>query len=291
MKHVQTQPISVLDQLTDVAQKQQKSLDVLVTSYAQERLLVRLAASSYEDQYLLYGDYLVGVLANDMAISAARMTLCAKKMANKDSIIKHAFKEICAVTVPEDGILFDRDEIEISTSDDEIQIHIPAQLGTITTYIEITMRFINTIPMKPKMIVMPTLLGSTTMELLAYPTELFIAHKFNTIYQYPAVEQSLKDYFDIYLLATTQNFEGRVLQEVIFDTFDRQKTTIEKYPAVFSKQISLDASKFKVWQQLTHQPFDKVQMLVQQLLGPVYSELVVEREFFKNWDYKLCEWR
>jgi len=291
MKHVQTQPISVLDQLTDVARKQQKSLDVLVTSYAQERLLVRLAASSYEDQYLLYGDYLVGVLANDMAKSTARMTLCAKKMANKDSIIKHAFKEICAVTVPEDGIQFDQDEIEISTSDDEIHIHIPAQLGTITAYIEITMRFINTIPMKPKMIVMPTLLGSTTMELFAYPTELIIAHKFNTIYKYPALEQSLKDYFDIYLLATTQNFEGRVLQEVIFDTFDRQKTTIEKYPAVFSKQISLDASKFKVWQQLTDQPFDKVQKLVQQLLGPVYTELVVEREFFKNWDYKLCDWR
>lgn len=291
MKHVQTQPISVLDQLTEVAQKQQKSLDVLVTSYAQERLLVRLAASSYEDQYLLYDDYVVGIVANNMAKSATGMTLCAKKVANKESIIKHAFKEICAVIVPEDGIHFDRDGIVISTSDDEVHIHIPAQLGTITTYIEIKVCIINTIPMTPKMIVIPTLLGRTTMELLAYPLELIIAHKFNTIYKYPALEQSLKDYYDIYLLATTQNFEGRVLQEVIFDTFDRQKTTIEKYPAVFSKQISLDASKFKVWQQLTDQSFDKVQTLVQQWLGPIYAELIVEREFFKNWDYKLCKWQ
>ena len=291
MKHVQTQPISVLDQLTEVAQKQQQSLDVLVSSYAQERLLVRLAASSYEDQYLLYGDYVVGVLAKDRLKSAARLTLCAKRMANKDSIIQHAFKEICGIKIPEDDINFDGNEIEISANDEKVHLRIPFQLGSITTYIEIVIQLIDKLPMTRKMIVVPTFSSSSTTELFMYPIELIIANKFNTIYQYPAVEQSLKDYYDIYLLATTQNFEGRVLQEVIFDNFDRQKTTIEKYPAVFSKQLSLDASKLKVWQQLTDQPFDRVQKLVQQLLCPIYAELVVECEFFKNWDYKLCDWR
>ncbi|MFJ7666453.1 nucleotidyl transferase AbiEii/AbiGii toxin family protein [Lysinibacillus sp. NPDC097195] len=282
MKHVQTRPISVLDQLTDVAKKQQVSLDVLVTSYAQERLLVRLAASSYEDQYLLYGDFLVGLLAKDIAKSTARMTLCAKKMANKDSIIKHAFQEISTAKVAEDGIHFMSEEIELSSSDEEVYIRIPAQIASITTYIEITICLFNTIPMSPKKIVLPTYLGNATMEQLAYPIELIIAHKFNTIYQYPALEQSINDYYDIYLLATTQNFEGRVLQEAIFDTFDRQKTTIEKYPVMFSK---------KGGQLLTDVPFDKVQEVVQRLLKPIFAELVVEGEFFKNWDYKLCDWR
>jgi len=295
MKQVNEVSIPVLDQLTDVAQQQQKSLEVFITLYSHERLLVRLAASSYEDQYWLYGDLLIGTVTNDIEKASTGITLCAKKMANKDSIIKHAFKEICSVNVPEDGIKFVSDELEIITSDeDQIHIKIPAQLGHITTYIEIKVNLFDSIAMAPKTIAIQTILDNSSIELTAYPSELFIAQKFNLIYQYPALEQAMKEYYDIYLLASTQHFEGRVLQEAILNTFDRQKTTLEKYPSMFAKQICLDATKNKMWQQLVNQqmlPFDKVIKLVHQLLVPIYEEVVVENEFFENWDYKLADWR
>ncbi|MEK5332757.1 nucleotidyl transferase AbiEii/AbiGii toxin family protein [Lysinibacillus sp. FSL W8-0992] len=295
MKQVNEVSIPVLDQLTDVAQQQQKSLEVFVTLYSHERLLVRLAASSYEDQYWLYGDRLIGALTNNYDKSSTGITLCAKKMANKDSIIQHAFKEICSVNVPEDGIEFVSDELEITTSDeDQIHIRMPAQLGHITTYIEIKINLFDRIAMAPKTMALQTILDNSPIELLAYPTELMIAHKFNLLYQYPACEQAMKEYYDVYLLASTQNFEGRVLQEAISDTFDRHKTTLEKYPSMFSKQLYLDATNNKRWQQLVNQqtlPFDKVQKLVHQLLVPIYEEVIVENEFFENWDYKLGDWQ
>ncbi|MFJ7662362.1 nucleotidyl transferase AbiEii/AbiGii toxin family protein [Lysinibacillus sp. NPDC097162] len=295
MKQVNEVSIPVLDQLTDVAQQQQKSLEVFVTLYSHERLLVRLAASSYEDQYWLYGDCLIGALTNNYDKSSTGITLCAKKMANKDSIIQHAFKEICSVNVPEDGIEFVSDELEITTSDEnQIHIRMPVQLGHITTYIEIKINLFDRIAMAPKTIALQTILDNSPIELLAYPTELMIAHKFNLLYQYPACEQAMKEYYDVYLLASTQNFEGRVLQEAISDTFDRHKTTLEKYPSMFSKQLYLDAANNKRWQQLVNQqtlPFDKVQKLVHQLLVPIYEEVIVENEFFENWDYKLGDWQ
>ncbi len=268
MKQVNEVPKSVLNQLAEVAQQQQESLEALVAFYSQERLLVRLAASSYEDQYWLYGEFLLGTLTNDIK-SSSGITLCAKKMVNKESIIKHAFKEISSVKVAEDGVAFDSDEIEVSSSgEEEVQIRIPAQIGHITTYIEIIITLFNSASMAPRKIATASLLNSSSTELLAYPTELIIAHKFNTIYQYPTLEETLKDYYAIYLLASTQNFEGRVLQEAILDTFERHKTTIEKNPPVFSKRFDLDDSKNKAWQQLLTQQvsFAKVQKLVHQFL-------------------------
>lgn len=79
MKQVNEVPKSVLDQLAEVAQQQQESLEALVAFYSQERLLVRLAASSYEDQYWLYGEFLLGTITNDIEKSSSGMTLCAKK--------------------------------------------------------------------------------------------------------------------------------------------------------------------------------------------------------------------
>lgn len=229
MKQVNEVPKSVLDQLAEVAQQQQESLEALVAFYSQERLLVRLAASSYEDQYWLYGEFLLGTITNDIEKSSSGMTLCAKNMADKESIIKHAFQEICSVKVTEDGIVFAIDEIEVSSSgEEEVHLRIPAQIGHITTYIEITITLFDSVSMTPRKIATASLLNSSSTELLAYPTELIIAHKFNTIYQYPTLAETLKDYYAIYLLASTQNFEGRVLQEAILDTFDRHKTTIEK---------------------------------------------------------------
>lgn len=222
------------------------------------------------------------------------MTLCAKKMANKESIIKHAFQEICSVKVTEDGIVFAIDEIEVSSSgEEEVYLRIPAQIGHITTYIEITITLFDSVSMTPRKIATASLLNSSSTELLAYPTELIIAHKFNTIYQYPTLAETLKDYYAIYLLASTQNFEGRVLQEAILDTFHRHKTTIEKNPPVFSKRFDLDDSKNKAWQQLLTQQvsFAKVQKLVHQLLWPIYKKIEVEDEFFENWDYTFCNWQ
>lgn len=295
MKQVNDVSFPVLDQLTDVAQQQQKGLEVFVTLYSHERLLVRLAASCYEDQYWLYGDFLIGTLTNDYEKSTTGITLCTKKMANKDSIIKHAFKEICSMNVQEDGIQFVSDELEIiNSNENQIYIRIPAHLGHITTYIEITINLFDRIAMAPKKMAIQSILDNTPIELLAYSTELMIAHKFNLLYQYPAFEQAMKEYYDVYLLASTQNFEGRVLQEAISDTFDRHKTTLEKYPSMFSKQLYLDATNNKRWQQLVNQqtlPFDKVQKLVHQLLVPIYEEVIVENEFFENWDYKQAIWR
>lgn len=295
MKQVNEVPKSVLDQLAEVALQQQESLEALVTFYSQERLLVRLAASSYEDQYWLYGEFLLGTLTNDIVKSSTGITLCAKKMANKESIIKHAFKEICSVKVAEDGIAFASEALEMSSSsEEEVHIRIPAQIGHITTYIEITITLFNSASLAPRKIANATLLDSSSTELLAYPTELIIAHKFNTIYQYPTLEETLKDYYAVYLLASTQNFEGRVLQEAILDTFDRYKTTIEKNPPVFSKRFDLDDSKNKAWQQLMTQQnvsFDKVQKLVHQLLWSIYKKIEVEDEFLGNWDYTFGNWR
>lgn len=294
MKQVNEVPKSVLDQLAEVAQQQQESLEALVAFYSQERLLVRLAASSYEDQYWLYGEFLLGTITNDIEKSSSGMTLCAKNMADKESIIKHAFQEICSVKVTEDGIVFAIDEIEVSSSgEEEVHLRIPAQIGHITTYIEITITLFDSVSMTPRKIATASLLNSSSTELLAYPTELIISHKFNTIYQYPTLAETLKDYYAIYLLASTQNFEGRVLQEAILDTFDRHKTTIEKNPPVFSKRFDLDDSKNKAWQQLLTQQvsFAKVKKIVHQLLWPIYKKIEVEDEFFENWDYTFCNWQ
>lgn len=79
----------------------------------------------------------------------------------------------------------------------------------------------------PKKRVIPTQLDDFIKpEIYTYSLESTIAEKFDAMLQRLEFTSRMKDYFDVYYLAYSFNFDGRKLQEAIFETLQNRGTVL-----------------------------------------------------------------
>ncbi|MFJ7734493.1 hypothetical protein ACIQXF_21835 [Lysinibacillus sp. NPDC097231] len=264
--------IHVLEKLKEVAMETQESLDTLVTRYLHERLLYRLSISSYQDQFLLQDDSLLVAFTDGYVKPLQEITLSVRRTAQANDIIQQAFKEICAIELEEEGIVFLGDELESILQNDVIYLKIPASVGEKNTYIEVKLWLTDQNPLAAQPIAYPTILEMPSPVLVSAAPEYAIALTFAEMYQYPAFEH--KASIDVFaLLKKKQKLEGRVLQACIEDVFEQKRITIEKEHPLFIKPLN-DAGK-----------------QVQEFLRPIHDVLLMEDEFFKQWDHELQAWQ
>ncbi|MFJ7736644.1 nucleotidyl transferase AbiEii/AbiGii toxin family protein [Lysinibacillus sp. NPDC097287] len=294
MKNVNAIPISVSEQLKNVATKNGEGLDVLAQYYFQERWLYRLSISSYQERFLLKGDHLLSSLTNGLVKPSTVITLSAKQITSDINKLQHVFEEICAIEVPEDGVNFKVDELKISAEQEQVSIVVPVILDQIKKYIEIIVSYRDNHILAPKTVIVPNLLEMETPKVLASSVEAIIAEKFEEIISLEDIENRIKDFHEIYLLLETRNIEGRVLQEAVLEVFDLRRTRIEKDQPVLSKQFYLDPQRNKQWNTFIGDKsvtFEEVIKRLQKALLPIYQVILTEDEFFGNWDYQLRDWK
>ncbi|WP_369436118.1 nucleotidyl transferase AbiEii/AbiGii toxin family protein [Lysinibacillus fusiformis] len=281
---------NVLEHLKKVAAEKGESLEALLGLYFQERLLYRLSVSAYQERFLLKDHLLLYSLTNGAVKSSGEISLVAKQMPEDVSTVKRTFMDICSIQFHEDGIRFLEDELVITMKNEEFQISIPVTLDQTKAYIQVRISFWDSLLSTPKKIVFPSLLEMASPMILAYPTALIIAEKFEKMTSCVAPDCLMKDFYDIYLLSNTQKIEGRLLQEAISETFDNHRTIIEKHHPLFYA----DMEKTKEWQVYfgpTSLQFEEVIKRLQILLLPIYNVIVEEGEFFKSWDNELYVWQ
>lgn len=95
--------------------------------------------------------------------------------------------------------------------------------------------------------------------------------------------------FDIYYLASTYDFEGRKLQEAIFETLQNRGTLYERHSLEQIAGLSKDKDIMTRWnafckktlkQQLD---FNKVLQLMVSFIKPVYQAILYESECMNIW--------
>jgi len=102
----------------------------------------------------------------------------------------------------------------------------------------------------------------------------------------------MKDFYDIYYLATTFDFEGRKLQEAIYETLSNRGTPYEKDSVVVIARLTKDNQIQKRWDNFCKKilkyelDFTDVVNIIINFTLPPYKSMVDEDEFFKNWSYK-----
>jgi len=72
----------------------------------------------------------------------------------------------------------------------------------------------------------PTLLGGSTPRIRAYPLETVVAEKVEAIVKIGMVNSRMKDYYDLWLIAGSFEFEGKVLTRAFEATFKRRGTAL-----------------------------------------------------------------
>ncbi|MPM40324.1 hypothetical protein SDC9_86964 [bioreactor metagenome] len=106
----------------------------------------------------------------------------------------------------------------------------------------------------------------------------------------------MKDFYDIYTLLNTNNFDGRKLQEAVFQTLQRRHTILEKENVIFTEEFIQDESRNRLWQSflrkinITELEFSEVMKHIEEFLKPIYDFIINEEEFFMEWDYTNKKW-
>lgn len=132
--------------------------------------------------------------------------------------------------------------------------------------------------------------------IMTYSLESTIAEKFDAILQRFELTGRMKDFYDIYYLSKTFNFEGVKLQAAIFETLQRRGTPYDRDSFKRFAALAEDEDMQKRWKVFLKSikdntlEFPFVITKMQTFLEPVFAAMVNEDEWQKQWTAKQNEW-
>ena len=230
MSEIKNYGKSIRARLLNVAKQEEVSYQTILTRYFQERLLYRISQTRYRENFYLKGGALMYAYERFAARPTLDIDFLGTHISNDGKRIAEAFREICAVDCKEDGVLFACDKIvtqNITEFKDYhgVRLSIPVAMDTIAQVLTMDVGFGDVVTPHPVSLDYPLLLeGLPEASILAYSTETVIAEKMHAIIDLADQSSRMKDYYDIYHLLTSFQYDTVILQDAINRTFENRYT-------------------------------------------------------------------
>jgi len=292
---------SIKARLKNLAIAKQEQFDYLLMLYFIERILYRLSISKYGDIFVLKGGLLLYTILDDKARATKDIDLLAKELASTLDGLQQIFKEICSIEA-DDAIYFDTETISAERIKEDadyegVRIKVTAFLDKSKKILQFDIGFGDVIVPKAVDMEYPSLLDMDPPRIKAYSMESVIAEKFEAMLYLAEANSRMKDFYDVYMLCRTFDFDGRVLYEAINQTIQRRGTPLSKTPTVFSesfqtlkdKQMQWNAFKRRIGTKIDAS-FGSIVLLIKIFLLPIYECVLGDKEFFGQWDKDALEW-
>jgi hypothetical protein len=293
MKPVRNLPASVRQRLLDRARKDKRPFNELLQYYAMERFLYRLARSAHAERFILKGALMLRVWRAPEIRPTMDIDMLGRTSNDEASIVAQV-REIMAVDVVPDGLVFDPPSIQAEriTEDADyegIRIRFRGLLDTARVTLQIDIGFGDIVYPGPEESDLPAMLDFPAPRLLCYSRESAIAEKFEAMVKLGILNSRMKDFYDIWLLSRQFDFDGANLAEAIRLTFERRETpltaAIDAFGESFveSKQVQWTA----FWRRLQHghvpASFHEVVAAVAVFLAPLAAALSQEHPVSGSW--------
>lgn len=107
----------------------------------------------------------------------------------------------------------------------------------------------------------------------------------------------MKDFFDIYYLSSMFDFDGRKLQEAIWQTIQHRGTVYEANSfdriSAFGDNAFLSAqwTRFQPSMQVQLPEFVSIIYRLKEFLQPMFEASIEERKFFMDWSAEQKKWQ
>jgi predicted nucleotidyltransferase component of viral defense system len=250
-KPLQNIGASVRARLLNLARERNQPFDLLLTRYTLERLLYRLSSSQYRERFVLKGAMLMTNWVNDPHRPTRDLDLLAFGDSDPEVILA-VFRDICAIKA-DDAVVFDISALAVDRVRDEseyggLRIKTNATVDGAKVRVLIDIGFGDAIEPGLTEIELSVLLDQPAPRLRAYPYETVIAEKFQAMVNLGRANSRMKDFYDIWILARSQEFDGDKLARAIAATFARRKTVIpSERPDALTPAFAEDQTKQRQW--------------------------------------------
>lgn len=275
---------SVRTRLLDRARREGSDFQILLTRYALERLLYRLSISSERERFILKGAMLFITWLTDPFRPTRDLDLLGQGDPDVDTIAAR-FREIFGTEVPDDGVIFDIAGMLIEPIRDQadyggVRVKTSASIAGAKVPIQIDIGFGDAITPGPIDIDYPALLDAPSPRLKAYPPETVVAEKFEAIVSIGITNSRMKDFYDLWMIAQTFQFQHHLLSTAMRRTFERRSTPWPpNHPTGLTDAFALE--KDKMWraflkrERLGAAPEDMPRVLadLRTFFGPLLEEI------------------
>ena len=286
-------PASVRQRLLNQARSEQRPFNELLQYYAMERFLYRLSQSQHAERFILKGALMLRAWRSPELRPTMDIDMLGRTSNEVASIVTQ-IRDILAVSVDPDGMVFNPDTIQAESITEDadyegIRIRFRSALDSARVTLQIDIGFGDVVFPEPEKADLPAMLDFPAPRLLCYSRESAIAEKFEAMVKLGELNTRMKDFYDIWLLSRQFDFEGATLAESVRLTFARRGTAMPEDIVALTNEFAdakqVQWSAFCKRLQGSHVPasFAEVVTAVKLFLGPVVSALSVGVPVPVNW--------
>ncbi len=246
---------SVRQRLYQLAVKKNEEFGLILTRYALERFLYRLGQSSYRDRFLLKG----AMLFQAWTASPHRPTRDLDLLGYGEPTperCRNIVREIGALRVADDGLIFDGETVRANLIKEDqeyegVRVTLLGRLAQARIPLQIDIGFGDVVSPAPRDLDYPTLLPLAAPRIRAYSMESVIAEKLEAMVSLGLLNSRMKDFYDVWFLASGFPFERKSLAEAIRKTFERRQTAWSEHSfAALLAELAADPAKQLQWRAL-----------------------------------------
>ena len=213
--------MSLKAQIKNLAKKKNIKAQVLLQNYMFERFLERLSLSEYKDKFVLKGGMLVAAIVGMDIRSTMDLDATLRGLPLTEESISKTVTEICAFPV--------QDEVTINVGTvspirpDDVYGGYRVKLTAIYDTIEAPFAVdISTGDVITPQAIKYTFCGifdeDKQIEIWTYNIETVLAEKIETILRRNTLNTRPRDFYDVFILSTTQTYDAALLKEAVSAT-------------------------------------------------------------------------
>lgn len=284
---------SVLARLKNKAKENGISYQQCLQLFFQEEFLRKLSASKYKDNLILKGGLFIYTLTDFESRATVDVDFMLRGLSNDMASMDEIFADILAVPTGNDFITFKAlptEPIAANRKYHGVSTQITGYIKNVRVPFSVDIGVGDVIIPSAKERTIKTQLDDfDAPEIMTYSLESTIAEKLDAILQRFELTGRMKDFYDIYYLSQTFDFDGLKLQTAIAETLQNRGTD---YNADSFKRITelVDddnmQSKWKYFLRSLNNPdipFSQVMDGITAFIEPVWNAFLQEEEFQKHW--------
>ncbi len=291
---------SILAKLRNKAKASGVSYQQCLQLFFQEEFLRRLSKSSYAENLVLKGGLFIYTLTNFESRATVDIDFLLRYLPNDLDNMNRIIQGILNTSTGNDFIQLEAkgaEPIALQRKYNGISTQIIGKIKNVRVPFNVDIGVGDIIvPRSEKRKIQTQLADFEAPEISTYSLESTIAEKFDAILQRFELTGRMKDFYDIYYLAHTFDFDGRKLQEAIIQTLQNRGTPYEKDSFARVVQLADDEDMKIKWRyflkniHLKDLSFEVVMKTIADFLQPIYKALVTEDEILQKWDCQKQEW-
>lgn len=290
-----TSPSSLLAKLKNESIRREIPNQQMIVLFLQEEFSRRLGKSNYVNQLILKGGFLLFSLGAGDTRATMDSDYLMKNLANKKGNVKSVIQEIIAIDNDGD-ITFEWMDMEIITEQNDyhgFRIKLMGIIGRTRTPIFVDLGVGDIIVPESEFIRLETIIdGFQEPEIRSYSMETIVAEKLDAILYLMEASSRMKDFYDLYYLALSKNFNGAILKEAIYTTFkNRGHLDLIKNIYEINRFKKIENTK-NMWNRFVEKEikveieFDQVIDKIIELTLPICEAIENNEEFNQLWSFK-----